>query len=122
MLTPPAPLDHSWRGRCPPHEGAGEQHFKRFGEAGLAAPVPADDQGETWAGGDLQGGGRADAAEAFYGQGAQVGADRVFRGGVIRLARAPPGRWGVELGGECLVAFERGQEQGFCLDGQGVAA
>ena len=48
VLGPPALFDDIGDWRCPPHQGAGEQYLKRFGEAGLAAPVPADHQGQPW--------------------------------------------------------------------------
>jgi hypothetical protein len=59
---------------------AGEKELEALGEAGLAGAVAADDEGEAGAGGEVEGVLRADAAEAFDGDGAEEGDSRGGRG------------------------------------------
>ena len=86
---------------------AGEQELEALGEAGFAGAVAADDEGEAGAGGEIEGGFWADAAEALGGDAAEEGGlGLVFAGclgrGLLGFRLLWRGlRWGL---GRCAVS------------------
>jgi hypothetical protein len=92
-------------GALGPAEGvAGHEQLEGLGEAGLAGAVAADDEGEAGAGLYGQGGRRADATEAFDGDGAEVGAG----GGLLGCCRG----CGFGCGSGCCSGCGRGSGRG----------
>ena len=90
---------------------AGEELLEGLGEAGLAGAVAADDEGEAGAGDEVEGGRLADAAEAFDGDGVEVGDARA--GGPLRVLglELDLGLGAAERLGEGGVAVERAEDE-----------